>query len=132
MVSRRGFLQMLGAAVTLSAGGIALLEAEPIRKAYFLPPRCGWNAGTWELACAQEALAALNRRLGVRNTLTDGVVDIQVNPSWLMRDLDDLLARRQRLVKRCDKLARGWTPTRIVYHDDGRGPVVVHGSSRWR
>jgi hypothetical protein len=38
-MNRRGFLQLLGAATAISAGGIALIETS---KTFFLPPSGGW------------------------------------------------------------------------------------------
>lgn len=137
MVSRRSFLKALaGGAVALSAGGIALLEAEPIIRTYFLPPRCGWNAGSWELACATEALRIVNEKLGAY--VPGGGERLQLDRSqfelltgYRQEALDSLLARRSRLVERVDKLARGWTPTRqhrVLYAADGsRFETTIHG-----
>lgn len=134
MVSRRSFLKALaGGAVALSAGGIALLEAEPIIRTYFLPPRCGWNAGSWELACATEALRIVNDKLGMRTvgeTNSGQSMFIVVTPAD-QRQIDSLLARRARLVERVDKLARGWTPhysSRTLYAADGKPfSTRIHG-----
>lgn len=132
-MTRRGFLQLLGAAVTLSAGGIALIDAEPIVKTYFLPPRCGWNAGTWELACASEALRIVNAKLGMRTigeTRVGQSMFIVVTPAD-QREIDSLLARRTRLVERVDKLARGWVPYRqhrVLFAADGtKFETTIHG-----
>jgi hypothetical protein len=44
VVNRRSFLRLVGAATTLSAGGIELLEIlAPTPKTFFLPPEGGWN-----------------------------------------------------------------------------------------
>ena len=44
MITRRGFIQLLGAAAAVSAGGIELLELElPSTKTIFLPPAGGWS-----------------------------------------------------------------------------------------
>jgi hypothetical protein len=135
VVSRRGFLQALGgAALTLSAGGIALLDADPIVRTYFLPPRCGWNAGGWELACATEALRIVNAKLDgfVLPTTFPKDYPVLVMPEYGQRELDNLLARRARLVERVDKLARGWTPTRshrVLYAADGtQFETTIHGA----
>jgi hypothetical protein len=40
MISRRGFMKLLGAATALSAGGIALIDTH---KTFFLPPNGGWH-----------------------------------------------------------------------------------------
>jgi anaerobic selenocysteine-containing dehydrogenase len=128
MVSRRSFLKAIaGGALALSAGGIALLDAEPIVRTYFLPPRCGWNAGSWELACATEALRIVSERLGipVSHPLA-APIQIEGHASWNMKQIESLHARRARLIERVDKLARGWTPTRTVQLCH-LGQVVIHG-----
>lgn len=144
-MNRRSFLQLLGASVALSAGGIALLEPEPVKAVtYFLPPRGGWAAsllGAWELQLAKEALAAVDRRLG-------GLVDRSVNPpivvtqtdihgtvfdvfSQLSPDLKRLIERRKQLLAKIDYLAKGGKPAGVRTTDGGAwGPVVVHGGRR--
>lgn len=132
-MNRRSFLKALaGGAVMMSAGGIALLEAEPIVKTYFLPPRCGWNAGSWELALAQEALRIVTDKLCVGAPLLisnpgDPPVHFSVVHAFEQQYIDSLLARRARLVERCDKLARGWTPHRQVYDLPEGRRLVIHG-----
>lgn len=131
MISRRSFLKALaGGAVALSAGGIALLDAEPIIRTYFLPPRGGWNAGTWELALAQEALRIVDAKLS-DSTFDLTAFGTQTFRSWDQQQIASLIQRRQRLVERCDKLARGWTPTRshrVLYAADGtRFETIIHG-----
>jgi hypothetical protein len=42
MISRRGFMQLLGAATAASVGGIALIDTH---KTFFLPPAGGWRQG---------------------------------------------------------------------------------------
>jgi len=130
VVSRRSFLKALGgAALTLSAGGIALLDAEPIVRTYFLPPRCGWNAGSWELACAEEALRIVTGKLRMRSLADDGKFVVVTSAD--QRNVESLLSRRARLLERVDKLARGWTPTRshrVLYAADGtRFETTIHG-----
>jgi hypothetical protein len=133
-ISRRSFLQLIGAAVTLSAGGIALLDAKPIIKTYFLPPRCGWNAGTWELILAQEALRIVTDKLGMRHATvieSTELYQVEAQSEHQRQQLERLLASRARLVERCDKLARGWIPTRrtrTLYDAAGVAfQTVIHG-----
>lgn len=135
-MTRRGFMQLLGAAITLSAGGIALIDAKPIIKTYFLPPRCGWNAGTFELACAVEALRIVSEKLemrgqGERIHLDDFAPSYSVITGYRQAEIDSLLARHARLIERVDKLARGWIPTRqhrVRYAADGtKFETTIHG-----
>lgn len=43
-MNRRSFLSLIGAATTLTAGGIALIDVlAPSEKTFFLPPDGGWN-----------------------------------------------------------------------------------------
>jgi hypothetical protein len=123
-VNRRSFLKALaGGAVALTAGGIALLEAEPIRT-YFMPPRCGWNAGSWELACAQEALESLNRTLMSRAPWAFSAITVDAHHDWV----NNSMARRARLIERVDKLARGWTGYSVRRMQGPRGQLVtIHG-----
>lgn len=130
-LTRRGFFKLLGAAVTLSAGGIALLEQPPVRT-YFLPPRGGWGLGTWELACAEEALRVLNQRLSQRQVgdwpCIDTSARIEVVTSWSQYQLDRMLERHARLTERVDKLARGWRGYSATHHTLPNGSVLtVHG-----
>lgn len=135
-MNRRSFLKALaGGAVALSTGGIALLEAEPI-KTYFLPPRSGWNdgGGSWELACAQEALRILNERLdhtpypaNVREVAARRGIEVFNMDSHSTLQTFAMLQRRARLVERVDKLARGWTGYSCRYVETLRGTVKVHG-----
>lgn len=137
-MNRRSFLKALaGGAVLMSAGGIALLEAEPIVKTYFLPPRCGWNAGSWELAYATEALRIVTAKLEEFTAApalvmrADETFSYHVVTSVDQSQIDSLLARRARLVERVDKLARGWTPyytSRTLYAADGtQFTTRIHG-----
>lgn len=138
-MTRRGFMQLLGAAITLSAGGIALIDTKPIIKTYFLPPRCGWNAGTFELACAVEALRIVNEKIEALGAGTlikfggpqHGQVSFTVQTSHFEREVHSLAARHARLVERVDKLARGWIPTRhhrVLYAADGtKFETTIHG-----
>jgi hypothetical protein len=41
-VNRRHFLQAIGAAVAVTAGGIELLQLEVPKRTFFLPPGAGW------------------------------------------------------------------------------------------
>lgn len=127
-MNRRSFLKALaGGAVALTAGGIALLEAEPIRT-YFLPPRCGWNAGSWELACATDALAALNRMLAERAPWAFATARVGLATAPTGDWIDGALARRARLTERVDKLARGWTGYSMRRMEGMKGQfITVHG-----
>lgn len=134
MVSRRSFLKALaGGAVALSAGGIALLEAEPIVKTYFLPPQCGWNRGSWELVLAEEALRIVSDKLGIETFghVYNRPLGFQVVTAADRALLESLVARRKRLLERVDKLARGWTPhysSRTLYAADGKPFTTrIHG-----
>lgn len=133
-LTRRGFLKLMGAAVTLSAGGIALLEREPIRT-FFLPPRGGWPgvAGEWELALAKDALDACMMQLATFGTSAmhikyDDVARVVLVTAADERRLASLALRRDRLVERVDKLARGWKgfSARYVPLPDGR-TLTIHG-----
>lgn len=136
--SRRAFLQALtGGIVALSAGGIALLEASPIERAYFLPPRCGWNAGSWELLLAQKALTIVGDKLGNRREALLGSGDgyiITASDFWIgdSERHKSLLASHTRLTERVAKLVRGWQPT-VHYRPviDGAGQthqIKIHGN----
>jgi hypothetical protein len=46
-MNRRGFLQLLGAATAVSAGGIALIDTA---KTFFLPPVGGWRLSEMALS----------------------------------------------------------------------------------
>lgn len=128
-MNRRGFLKALaGGAVALSAGGIALIEAEPIQRAYFLPPRGGWHAGSWELACAQEALRIVNER--IQGSVAEARFDFVALGSCVidLARMQSLADRRARLIERVDKLARGWTGYSASYRTLDSGQVIkVHG-----
>jgi hypothetical protein len=132
-VNRRGFLQLLGSTIALSAGGIALLEPEPIKAVtYFLPPAGGWAhtlPGAWELALAKEALDVIDRRLSpyaeriINPPLISGSdgswgVYQEFNP-----EMERLLARREALVRKIDYLVKGGKPMGV--RQDGF--VRVHG-----
>lgn len=148
VVSRRTFLKALGgAALAMSAGGIALLDAEPIVRTYFLPPRCGWNAGSMELAFATEALRIVNMKIdgfsvGLRVFGPPGIDPVppltmaleqgqyRIITSATQREVDSLLTRRARLVERVDKLARGWKGSHTERYLSNGGSVIVHGGRR--
>lgn len=156
MVTRRALLKALGAGALLSAGGIALIEAEPIVRTYFLPPRAGWPLSpyAWEIEIANEALRILNRKLGlmaesrvphVEGAWTqDGFGGefrsgtayaceqvIWVPQRGVANAVGPMLERRARLIDRLDKLARGWKPARTVTElmrpDGVRQQVIIHG-----
>lgn len=133
-MNRRSFLKaMMGGAVALSAGGIALLEAQPVQRTFFLPPRAGWNAGSWELACAQAALAAV---LGqVTGLLHDTpYVVAYTDASGRERTPGScygaLLERRDRLIERVHKLERGWTGYSAIYVPSPDGIIKIHGGRK--
>ena|ERR1700685_57769 len=56
-MNRRGFLKLAAAATALSAGGIALIETP---KTFFLPPRGGWWAPTFEMRECEQYLINLD------------------------------------------------------------------------
>lgn len=99
-MNRRGFFKLLGgAAVAVSAGGIALLEQElwePI-KTIVLPPVGGWVSGrNTLLTCSQivnEALKVLYREMVFNTTQADmaiamtklnHVVNVRRAPRYVM------------------------------------------------
>lgn len=135
-VNRRSFLKALGGAVALSARGIALFEAEPIVRSYFLPPKGGWlrgERGLWELACAEEALRIVNNRLEAIAPPQITRVRLVVKPlPQLDYQLDSLMLRQRRLIDRVDKLARGWTGYSAKYQTlpDGH-TITIHGGRSW-
>lgn len=104
-MNRRGFLKALSAAAVLSAGGIALIEQEPIR-AYFLPPRGGWNSwpdNSFELAAAMAALDVVNARIPgwAQNDI------VVIESSVQHRDAYKALQRRAQLETKIAALLRG-------------------------
>ena len=51
MISRRGFLKLMGAAAAVTAGGIELFDLEiPSTTTYILPPTFGWSTYSDELS----------------------------------------------------------------------------------
>lgn len=132
-MNRRSFLKALaGGAVALSAGGIALLEQEPIERTYFLPPRGGWsNAASWELVLAQSSLEILNEKLAAFDLFSDGrpkEFDATTPPAAIY----SALARRARAAERVEKLLKGWVPPRrdIRILRDGTRVMVSGGLAR--
>lgn len=111
-MNRRQFLQLATAAVTLTAGGIALLDVEPIRRAYFLPPNGGWVGApmrSWELCLAVDALRSVNERLWLDPKDRDPRLPAELrvfssanNVAYWQRLFDS----RVRLIARVDRLAR--------------------------
>lgn len=134
-MNRRGFLQLLGASVALSAGGIAILEPEPI-KTYFLPPQGGWAVtlpGAWELALAKDALDSIDAQLKRSGALIswddDGSSKIIAYTQRSADRVGRLMDRKVALLAKIDYLAKGGHPkgVRILEDVGGRGPVRVHG-----
>lgn len=134
-MNRRGFLQLLGSTVALTAGGIALLEPEPI-KTYFLPPRGGWAAslpGAWELALAKDALDSIDEQLkrsgGLISWDDDGSSKILAYSQRSADRVKRLMDRRVALLAKIDYLAKGGQPKGVQVVDGGVwGPVRVHGA----
>ena len=125
---------MLGGAVAMSAGSIALLEAEPIERAYFLPPRGGWaNRASWELVLAEESLRILNEKLGA--TLSSEHSRGRSFHEFTGTDqlaLYGMLQRRARAVERVEKLLKGWVPPprKVRTFPDGHTVHISGGVSR--
>jgi hypothetical protein len=158
-ITRRGFLKLLGAAVTISAGGIALIETH---KTFFLPPVGGWvRPGSWELECARSALDAIESRFNFP-MLEQQLGEVRADyvrrqgefDMWMLRSreermqllaekdftppyapdfgrlthMENTVMRRERLLQRVDKLARGWTGYSAKYHTLPNGEtLVIHG-----
>lgn len=131
-MNRRSFLKALaGGAVALSAGGIALLEAEPIQRTYFLPPAGGWNRGSWDLVLAVEALRIVDERLGMR--APQFKYGLEVCESFIVESrwtphVINLIERRRHLVERVAKLTRGWQPPQ-TFRNTVHGRVRVSGGT---